>query len=778
MGLRPASELTQMDLQTASWLIALASLLLFIWMKARRRQQPAPWIPVLFFFSGFPALIYQIVWQRALFSIYGMNAQSVTIVVSGFMLGLGLGSLLGGLLSKSKNVSLIAVFAIAECATGVFGFVSLPIFHRVAEFTAGTSLLMTGLISFSLVVLPTLLMGATLPLLTQHLVNSSMNVGYSVGLLYFVNTLGSGLACLLAADVLMRRFGQSGSVRFAALLNVSVGLAALVVSTGWKEADESHSTNGLEVDRSIRTRDIAPLSFPLALGCAAFSGFFALSYEILWFRLLAFATSDTASAFALLLAAYLVGLAFGSRFIEGYFSRPGRHFPVRLLVRTLLASSILSFAVAPLSAFFVNSVAPTGGVLAALPLLLSIVVAGVFFGATFPVIAHASVRPGRHAGRGLSHLYAANIAGSTLGAVLVGFVLTDHFSTQAISLLLLVMGLLLASSVYVAADRESPKAKGEPLIAAAIVVVVLIASRPLLGSIYDRLLFKNQYPGLHFQRIVENRSGVIGVSPEGVVWGGGVYDGRFNIDLLHDVNIIVRPYALAALQPSPRRVLMIGLGSGSWAQVVANHPQLEELTVVEINPGYLHLIPDYAAVASLLHNPKVHIIIDDGRRWLLQNKHEKFDAVVMNTSYYWRNHSSNLLSQEFLQIVRKHLNRGGVFLYNTTGSDDVIATGLSVFPYGFRIVNALAVSDSPLVLDRARWMAVLLGYIIDGKHIVDRDDAQQMMKLKQIVNIPEDSSGRQWFSVENNDHLRARLKNRLIITDDNMGLEWRSAPRS
>jgi spermidine synthase len=86
---------------------------------------------------------------------------------------------------------------------------------------------------------------------------------------------------------------------------------------------------------------------------------------------------------------------------------------------------------------------------------------------------------------------------------------------------------------------------------------------------------------------------------------------------LHDVNMIVRPYGLSAFQSAPHRVLMIGLGSGSWAQVVANHPQVEELTVVEINPGYLHLIPEQPTVASLLRNPKVRIVIDDGRRWLM-----------------------------------------------------------------------------------------------------------------------------------------------------------------
>jgi len=762
-----------MHLEVLFWTIAFGLLFLLLSTTARRQRQPAPWIPALFFCSGFPALIYQVVWQRALFALYGIDVQSVTIVVSGFMLGLGLGSLFGGALSTNNRVPLVGAFAIAELGTGVYGLISLSVFHRVAEFAAGRSLLTTGLVSISLVVLPTTLMGATFPLLTQQLIHSSRSVGYSVGLMYFVNTLGSGLACFLAADVLMQRFGQSGSVRFAALINLTVGLAALFVNFQLKQPLEHGSPDVSKANGSTGVPKILPLSFPLALCCAAVSGFVALSYEIVWFRLLAFAMSDTAPAFALLLGAYLVGLAIGSQFVERSVKRTGRQFTVRRLVWILFASSIVSFAVGPLSALLMKLAPPGGSVLAVSLVMLSIILAAAFFGATFPTIAHVSVDPVRHAGGAISCLYAANIAGSTLGAIVIGFFLMDRFSVGAISVLLLVVGLLLAVSVDIGAGREGAPAKTEPLIAAAIVVFALVVTKPVLGTIYDRLLFKNQYPKLHFQRVVENRSGVIGVTPEGAVWGGGVYDGRFNVDPLHDVNIILRPYALSAFHAAPRRVLMIGLGSGSWAQVVANHPQVEELTIVEINPGYLHLIPNYAAVASLLRNPKVHITIDDGRRWLMRNNGKTFDVVVMNTTFYWRNHTSNLLSLEFLEIVRRHLKPGGVLFYNTTGSDDVLATGLSAFPYGLRIANALAVSDSPLVLNRARWKAALLAYVIDEKPVVDISDPQQLTKLDEIVDIPEDPSGGLLYSVENNDQLRARLKNRLLITDDNMGLEWR-----
>jgi spermidine synthase len=300
-----------------------------------------------------------------------------------------------------------------------------------------------------------------------------------------------------------------------------------------------------------------------------------------------------------------------------------------------------------------------------------------------------------------------------------------------------------------------------------------VVTRPLFGTLYDRLLFKDKYPALHFQEVVETRSGAIAVTPDGTLFGGGIYDGRFNVDPLHDVNMIVRPYALSAFQSSPRRVLMIGLGSGSWAQVVANNPQVEQLMVVEINPAYLKLLPEQPTVASLLRNPKVQIVIDDGRRWLAWNPQASYDAIVMNTTFHWRNQTSDLLSVDFLRIARKHLNPGGVLFYNTTGSEDAIATALVVYPYVLRFLNCIAVSDSPIVFDRARWKAVLLSYVIDGKHVVDASDPEQRRKLDEIVGLPEDPTGRTSISWENDDQLRHRIQNRVIITDDNMGSEWR-----
>jgi spermidine synthase len=143
-------------------------------------------LTALFLCSGMPALIYQIVWQRVLFSIYGVNSQSVAVVVSAFMLGLGLGSLLGGRLSARFPDRGIFLFACAELGVAIFGLASLQIFHWFAAFTSGASLPAVVAYSLLLLLFPTLLMGATLPLLVEQLVRVSGSVGNSVSRLYFV----------------------------------------------------------------------------------------------------------------------------------------------------------------------------------------------------------------------------------------------------------------------------------------------------------------------------------------------------------------------------------------------------------------------------------------------------------------------------------------------------------------------------------------------------------------------------------------------------------------
>jgi len=382
------------------------------------------------------------------------------------------------------------------------------------------------------------------------------------------------------------------------------------------------------------------------------------------------------------------------------------------------------------------------------------------------LVCHLSVAPGERTGQHVSFLYGANIAGATMGTVVTGFVLMDRW--PLVSLLLAVPLAGLAAALVVLAAARLPIRQS-----LALAVLTLSAMAAIKGfgpGPLDRLYERLQWQGAgvaeiaHFHDVVETRSGIVTVTDDGRVFGGGAYDGAFNVDPLNQVNGIFRAYALDALHPAPRRILEIGLSTGSWAQVMANNAQARHLTSIEINPGYLRLIARRPEVASLLRNPKVTIHIDDGRRWLARNPAKRFDVIVMNTIYHWRAGATNMLSKEFLDLVRKHLAPGGVVYYNPTGSLEVVRTGLSVFPHALSVNGFLAVSDSPLSFDRDRWCQRLSEYSIDGHPVLDPSDQARQRELDEILSMAQ---------IETRETLEERSRGRRLITDDNTGTEFR-----
>jgi len=720
-------------------------------------------LSTLFFFSGIPALIYQLVWQRALFAIYGTNAESVAVVVSAFMLGLGLGSLAGGWLSSRYPRRAIFIFGVCEIGVAAIGLVSLRIFHWAATFTAGASLPYTIVFSLALLIVPTMLMGATLPLLIQQVVHNAGGVGYPVATLYFANTFGSAVACYLCATFLLGRYGQSGGVLAAACVNVAVAAFAFALS-GWERAaDEPEAA----AEVSIASEPGLPLG--MAMVVAGVTGFIALGFEIAWFRIFALASLDRAPAFALLLSTYLAGIAAGS-FVSGRLTeRKDAAAILRIVGLLIVTAGAASVYLPPLIALLRWKSVPY-----LLGTIAFFITTGVV-GSVFPLLCRLSVSADGRAGRGVSLIYVSNILGSTLGSLMIGFIWMNHFGLEQVSVQLAVAAIVTGALVLVfQRGRWQWPALGTASIVALALLAVAIAPR-FYSGLFERLIFGAKAGDMApFAHVVENRNGVIAVTQEGAVYGGGVYDGYFNVDPTHDTNLIIRAFALSAFNAAPRHVLMIGLSSGSWAQVIVNHPQLESLDVVEINPGYLQLIPQYSPVRSLLQNPKLHVYIDDGRRWLNAHPEARYDAVIMNTSFYWRDHTSDLLSADFAAMVRAHLAPGGVFYYNTTASRDAMATGLKVFPYGLRVLNFLALSDAPLEVNTKRWMAVLKQYKIDDQFVFSPARPNVRETLAHFKALADSANGAPVPSgMELSSSLHERLGPRAIITDDNMGREWR-----
>lgn len=946
---------------------------------------PQYWLYVLFFLSGFPALIYQIVWQRALFTIYGVNVESVTVVVTAFMLGLGLGSLAGGRLSRSR-LPLVLVFAGAELCTAAYGLYSLYLFQQAAQFTSGASTVLTGVCAFALIVTPTVLMGSTLPILVAYLIKRVPNTGRAAGVLYFVNTLGSATACFVAGRFTMRLLGMSGSVRLAAGINAAVALSALAAWIFLPKRPPAEESGPFDTAEEISRTRALPLSAGIA--AAAFSGFIALGFEIVWYRVFDWASATNPKTFAYLLGAYLAGLALGALMVErrcrwNRSAASDLWFAGVMLVggniMALLVPSVLADALHLASRDYAQLMA-----------LVWVACSAGMLGTTFPMICHLTVRPGDSAGEGVSFLYVSNILGSTAGSLIAGYLLSEVFSLLIISAVLAAAGIVLGLAfirqsaltrrlheldgsengmaldapllpasagmacvaaggfitlscgmlffrpllpasnasaftlplllgvyltiwvfgalgaerrcrllgasrkllwltgiLFVAANviavlvapifsliaqassrnlaylvaaglvgscaailgntvpmvsclaapaRGSTFARARPFYrafaegcvagilcigfvdiplpsrdlllwvaavglvlgfvlifrsgvhsgSAAVINVlagagILVLLTPLPQQTYENLFYSN---GGVFSRLVENRHGVIAVEGDNrTVIGGGIYDGMFNLDPMIDSNFIKRCYSLFGfLSRPPKRVLMIGLSSGSWGQVLVNHPETESLEVVEINPGYLKLIPEHPEVASILHNPKVSIFIDDGHRWLLRNPQARFDLIVMNTTFYWRANATNLLSRQFLELARRHLEPGGTLFYNTTWSPEALFTAASVFPYAVRILDFIAVSDSPLRFDEEHWRKTMTAYRINGAPVIDLSRQADQAFLDKIAtdaqrSFHESFAAQHASYFEYEASLRSRFAGRTVVTDDNMAVEWRDGKR-
>jgi spermidine synthase len=511
------------------------------------------------------------------------------------------------------------------------------------------------------------------------------------------------------------------------------------------------------------------MSFFLALLIAALSGFVALSYEILWFRVYAFVTGATAPGFGVLLGAYLCGIAFGSLMARracasgrGQLDDRARALPVKVA----LLAAVAAWSVVPLvarAAGFVNFAAT-------LPLVAG---AAGLMGALLPIVSHYGIDPDPRAGSKLSHLYLANIVGSAAGSLLTGFVLLDHLPLHSVALVLGVSGVglvaVLAFGIGLSA-RERLRWGG---IAAATVAGIAVLQPWAFDRTYERLQWKRTFAGQRFAHVIETRSGVITVDDKGAIFGGGMYDGVFSVDLAPDRNRLARAYALAAVHPRPREVLMVGLASGSWAQVVAAAPGVERVTIVEINPGYLELVGAYPQTASLLKNPKVAIAVDDGRRWLLAHPERKFDAVVQNTTWHWRAQITGILAREYLELLRSHLRPGGVVIWNTTDSVHAQKTGCTVFRHGFRYQNSLYASDSPIALDAGRWRNALAHWRIDGRAVVDAvGRPETAARRDELEVIAAGGPGGADHTYESCASILQRTPNDPVLTDDNMTVEF------
>jgi len=495
-------------------------------------------------------------------------------------------------------------------------------------------------------------------------------------------------------------------------------------------------------------------SFPWWLSFAI--GFLSLSEEILWVRVVGFAYETQPPAFAFVLSCYLAGIALGAAFGKRLCGKTRDLYAAAAIV---LSVSALVDVLTPVLIGRVIFAYDAGLIAPACAIALTAALKSVIF----PVAHHlGSPAQGVLVGRSVSRIYFGNIIGATLGPLVTGFIALDYLSVDECFGVAAAVCLLVSAACVVKSVKPFLilVTLTTAIASSAIAMKVMLPGSGSLGPLAQGGVGSTAY-------FVANRHGVIhtAITNHGeFVYGGNVYDGIATVNVDTNPNRLDRLYLLALLHVKPKRVLFVGLSAGAWVRSIQGFPDVERVDVVEINPAYVDLAQSYWQLAPLLKDPRIHIHIDDGRRWLRRNPDSRFDAVIQNTTYHWRANVGNLLSREYLSEVKEHLNPSGVFVANTTGSFDVLATAQAVFAHAYRYANFVYASDQRLVPDVARLAGVLRP---DGKPFtfgaVPATSVIAFLAYARLEPVDE--------------FLARRHAEAEVVTDDNLLTEYRHGRR-
>ena len=657
---------------------------------------------LLFAGSGCAALIYEIVWLQLLQLVIGSTAVSLGLLLAAYMGGLCLGSALLPRVVSARSHPL-RVYALLELGIGVLGLAVLfgvPLLGRVYLARASAGLLgavLRGSVAAVCLVPPTLLMGASLPALARWVKTSPEGIS-RLGYLYSANIAGAVFGCLFAGFYLLRNFDMAVATYAAAAINLAVALFSYALAMRTRHAPRP---GGAEDETSPRPRRAWIIYVAIGL-----SGLSALGAEVVWTRLLSLLLGATVYTFSIILAVFLIGLWGGSS---------AGSFIVRRVKNAGLALAGCQILLAVTIAWTAYTLAhslpywPVDPWLSTDPWFnfeldlvrctWAIFPATLLWGASFPLAMAAAVAPGQDAGRLSGEVYAANTAGSIAGALAFSLWLIPAVGTSGSQQLMI--GLAAVTSIVVASSlkgiwRVAPA--GAAVLAGGLLVgtvadvpwqVIAYGRRmaPILrgAQLYDqanptKVLYRGE--GINSSILIAERAGQRHFYVSGKAEASTApLDMRLERMMGH---------VPALVNAVPRSVLVVGFGAGVTAGSFVPYPDVERIVICELEP----LIPPASTEYFGKQNYRVRddrrtrIVYDDARHYIFTTRN-KFDVITTDPIHPWVKGTSTLYSKEYYELVKTHLNPGGVVaqwlpIYDSDLETvkTELATFFEVFPNG------------------------------------------------------------------------------------------------
>ena len=637
---------------------------------------------LLFFISGALALIYQVVWARLMMQVFGSTALAVGTVLAAFMCGMAIGSWsIGKYADRSRNC--LRLYAGLEIGIAVAALISHLLLVRTGPIhlavyqllgsSAAAFAIIRFLLAFLLVMLPTILMGATLPVLARFMVNRESRVGIKLSTLYSVNTFGAVTGVLVTGFFLIGKYGVHVPVYLAVIGNLLIGCIAWFVSLRIPDISSVSAPTAAETDDGLpgSDRSLGPGTIRIILIGLGISGFTSFAYEIYWTRSLVFILGNSTYALTTMLSAFLTGIALGGYLIRFIINRVQDRalvfgwIQVLLGVFSALALPILFSLDDPqsLSRFLAmtsDQVYPLIFARFAVAFLVMLVPA-ILIGSTFPLVGDIGVRNLRETGTGVGRVYAINTIGNVLGALLPGFVLLNWLGIQkgilAMAILNAALGFVILFLRLVRPERHLGWKLALP---AVLLVTVFVMSRapldfqfPSDGEFdYHQTLFYREGPLATTKVYLDPRTMEKHISVDGIIIGGTGTSEFKQLLLAHLPKLLLKDVSSE---------LSVGLGSGVLVGESARHSRVREITGVEIEPGVIEGAGWFSQENDdVLENPDLKVVVDDIGNFLRTSfdSYQVITADEKTADDYASNGFS--YSTDYYELLLNHLAPGGL----------------------------------------------------------------------------------------------------------------------